>query len=90
MQLRLLDEVLDLGGRGVMLLSMDEAAASLQPASTLLDARGAAHTLHAVSEQDGVFMLHIPAGEMTYFERLFRDVRIDATLFTVKEAPACP
>lgn len=90
MQLRLLDEVMDLGARGVMLLCMDASAAALTAETDLVDARGNRHALKAVTEQDGVFMLHLPHGETAYFERLFRDVRIDATLFTTEEARKCP
>ena len=32
----------------------------------------------------------LPQGEATYFERLFRDVRVDATLFTLVEDESCP
>lgn len=35
-------------------------------------------------------MLHLPQGEVAYFERLFRDVRVDATLFTLVEDAPCP
>lgn len=91
MRIRLLDEVMDLDGRGVMLLCMDDdAAASLRQGVRLVDARGHAHALAAVTMQDGVFMLHIPDGDASYFERLFRDVRVDATLFTLEEEEPCP
>lgn len=88
--MRLLDEVMDLGERGVMLLCMDGEAASLRSGARLIDARGRAHTVAAVTAQDGVFMLHIPEGNVSYFERLFRDVRVDATLFTPEEEAPCP
>ena len=64
--------------------------APLTPGVVLVDARGNAHTVASVSLQHDVFTLHIPAGDAAYFERLFRDVRIDATLFTLKEAHSCP
>lgn len=44
----------------------------------------------AVTMQDGLCMLHLPQGEAAYFERLFRDVRVDATLFTLVEDAPCP
>jgi len=43
-----------------------------------------------VSVQDGLCTLHLPQGEAAYFERLFRDVRVDATLFTLVEDAPCP
>ena len=56
----------------------------------LLDARGHEHAVSAVSVQDGLCTLHLPQGEAAYFERLFRDVRVDATLFTLVEDAPCP
>lgn len=90
MRIRLLDEVMDLGERGVMLLCMDDGAASLRPGMRLTDARGGVHALTAVTVQDGVFMLHLSDGDAAYFERLFRDVRVDATLFLAQEDAPCP
>ena len=85
--LRLLDEVMDLGERGVALLWM-EAAGETVPFSgmKLRDARGNVHGVAAVSEQDGVWTLHVPEGEAAYFERLFRDVRVDAARLEAGEA----
>ena len=57
---------------------------------TLGPARGHEHAVSAVSVQDGLCTLHLPQGEAAYFERLFRDVRVDATLFTLVEDAPCP
>lgn len=90
MQVRLLDDVMDLGDRGAALLCMTEDAPELRAGMRLADARGREHAIAGVTVQDGVCTLHLPHGEAAYFERLFRDVRIDATLFTVVEDAPCP
>jgi len=82
MQLRLLDEVMDLGERGVALLWLEmEGESRPRAGMRIRDARGQVHEVAAVSEQDGVSTLYIPQGKAEYFGRLFRDVRIDAALF---------
>lgn len=90
MLLRLLDEVMDLGARGVALLCAAQDAATLRPGMYIVDARGRAHKVSAVSLQDGICTLHVPAGEAAYFERLFRDVRVEGTLVSVGEDTPCP
>ncbi|NLO85583.1 MAG: hypothetical protein GX096_09175 [Clostridiales bacterium] len=85
MNLRLLDEVVSLDGRGILLLTMDEEnAPTLLGGCILTDAKGSEHTVSAVvPHDDQLFTLYLPSGEASYFERLFRDVMVDATLFTV-------
>lgn len=80
--LRLLDEVMDLGERGVALLWM-EAAGETVPFSgiKLRDARGNVHAVSAVSCDQGVYTLLVPEGDAEYFGRLFRDIRIQADVF---------
>ena len=92
MRLRLMDEVMPLDGRGILLLSMDEENAPLlQSGARITDARGGVHTVGALKAQDGLYTLHLPDGDAAYFERLFRDVRVDATLFTFEAgAEPCP
>lgn len=83
MELRLLDEVIDLGERGIMLICLEgEPAAGM----TVRDAHGNLHQVAEVSEQDGLWMMHLPEGKAAYFERLFRDVRVDAARLEVAEA----
>lgn len=88
MQLRLLDEVMDLGSRGVALLWM-EAEGERRPYAgmKLRDARGNVHEVASVSQYEQVTTLYLPQGDAAYFGRLFRDIRIDATLF--EEVCAC-
>lgn len=82
MKLRLLDEVLELGERGIALLWM-ESEEDVRPYAgmKLRDARGNVHTVVSVSEQEELTTLYLPQGNAEYFGRLFRDVRVDATLF---------
>lgn len=53
MQLRLMDEVMDLGPRGVALLCAAEDAGALRCGMRLIDARGRGHVVSAVTMQDG-------------------------------------
>lgn len=82
MKLRLLDEVLELGERGIALLWM-EAGEDVRPYAgmKLRDARGNVHAVASVSEHDELTTLYLPEGNGDYFGRLFRDIRVDATLF---------
>lgn len=58
MQLRLMDEVMDLGPRGVALLCAAEDAGALRCGMRLIDARGRGHVVSAVTMQDG--LVHAP------------------------------
>lgn len=88
MQLRVLDEVIEMGGLGVALLWMEGGDVRPYEGMRLRDARGNVHTVVSVSEQEDVTVLHIPEGSADYFGRLMRDVRVDATLF--EEVSPCP
>lgn len=92
MELRVLDELFAPEGRGVVLIAMDdEGAALLKPGMTLVDALGGRHVLKTVTRQeDGLYTLHLPQADPAYFERLFRNVRVDATLLSAEGAPPCP
>ena len=80
--LRLLDEVMELGERGIALLWLEaEGETSPYAGMKLRDARGNVHKVASVSEHETVVTLYLPDGDADYFGRLFRDVRIDATLF---------
>ena len=82
--IRVMDEAMDIGGRGVALLL--EAGITPPPAgSRLTDVRGNVHTVLSVQEQDGVWIILVEGGDLAYFERLFRDVRVDALAFEVSE-----
>ena len=84
MMIRLLDEVLTLGDRGIALLTSG-AQPLPQAAFRLRDARGNEHTVSRVESQEEWFSLFVEKGDAAYFERLFRDVQVDATAFEVVE-----
>lgn len=80
--LRLLDEVMDLGARGVALLWVEADGETVpRPGMRLRDARGNVHTIAAVTSEQGISTLLIPDGSASYFGRLFRDIRIQADVF---------
>ncbi len=85
--IRVMDEAMDIGGRSVALF-LDEGIAPPPEGSRLRDARGNVHTVVRVQEQDGIWVLLVEGGDLAYFERLFRDVRVDATAFGVEEEQA--
>jgi len=80
--MRVMDEVIELGGLGIALLCVEGNPRS---GMRIRDARGNVHTVADVAEQDGLRTLYLPEGDADYFGRLFRDVRIDATLFEEAE-----
>lgn len=82
MSLRLLDEVMELGGHGIALLWLENSG-DVRPYAgmRLRDARGNVHEIASVTQQEDAVTLYLPQGSADYFGRLFRDVRIDATLF---------
>lgn len=80
--LHLLDEVMELGGRGIALIWLETDSETRPYAGMKLrDARGNVHEVESVSEQETLMTLYLPSGDVNYFGRLFRDVRIDATRF---------
>ena len=84
MTVRMLDEVLAIGDRGIILLT-ENTGFPLSAGSQLKDARGRLHTVSSVTPQESWLMLFIESSDPAYFERLFRDVRLDATVFEVYE-----
>ena len=80
--LRLLDEAMDLDGRGVALIWLQTPGETVpHEGMKLRDARGNVHAVASVSEHDELTTLYLPEGNADYFGRLFRDIRVDATLF---------
>lgn len=91
MELRLLDEVMPLPGLGIMLMSMDDTrgeglADTAAGGAILTDALGRQHRVSGITEQEGLYLLHLPEGDAAYFERLFRKVTVDATLVRLEAA----
>lgn len=81
MEFRMLDEVVEIEGKGLMLFAMAEDVTGLYDGCRIRDSRGNAHTVEKVGMQEMLITLYIAGGNVNYFERLFRDIRIDATLF---------
>ncbi len=86
MRLRVLDEAVDMGAHGVALLCVEGVP---RAGMRVRDAYGQVHEVKGVTLQDGLYLMHIPGGTESYFGRLFRDVRVDATLFEEVLGP-CP
>ena len=78
MKLRLLDEVLELGERGIALLWM-EAGDDVRPYAgmKLRDARGNVHAVASVSEHDELTTLYLPEGNADSFGQLLLGQRVN-------------
>ena len=84
MEFRTLDEVVEIEGKGLMLFAMAEDLQAVPgDGCRIRDSRGNVHTVEKVGTQEALITLYIVGGSLNYFERLFRDIRIDATLFTL-------
>ena len=85
MKIQLWDEVFPLGNQGVLLFTdhLDEA---LLPGFSMEDARGRVHRVSRAEAQEDWFALLVENGDAAYFERLFRDVRVDALKMEVLSA----
>ena len=82
MELRVLDEVVAIEGKGLMLFAMTEDLQTVPKSGCRLrDSRGNVYTVETVGAQETLTTFFIRDGSVNYFERLFRDIRIDATLF---------
>ena len=84
MEFRVLDEVVEIEGAGLMLFAAEADCAALRGGSRIRDIRGNVHTVERVGSQEGLATLFIRGGDAGYFGRLFRDVFVDATLFTLQ------
>lgn len=80
--LRLVDDVMDLGERGIALLWMEAEGETVPYAGMKIrDAKGKVHTVADVACDEGVYTLLIPDGKADYFGRLFRNIFLDACVF---------
>jgi len=86
MEFRVLDEVVEIEGAGLMLFAAEEDCKALYGGCSIRDGRGGVHVVDSVGSQEGLATLFIRGGNADYFRRLFRDVFVDATLFTLEEA----
>lgn len=80
-----IDEAVVFEGRGLTLLINEGDESAFADGCRVRDVRGRVHTVSRVSRQEGMTCLYLCDGDAAYFERLFRDVMVDATHFTLLE-----
>lgn len=85
MDFHVVDEAVVFEGRGLVLLISDGDEAAFSDGCRVQDVRGRVHTVARVSRQEGMTCLYLGQADAAYFERLFRDVLVDATRFTLLE-----
>ncbi|NLI20394.1 MAG: hypothetical protein GX418_02420 [Clostridiales bacterium] len=83
MEFRVMDEPLVLEGHGAVLLVTDCDGCPFTVGCRIRDARGTVHVVAQITRQEGLVCLLIQGGDADYFGRLFRNIRLDATLFTL-------
>lgn len=83
MEFRMLDEVVEIEGKGLMLFAAAEDCAALYDGCTIRDSQGSLHVVDQIERDEALVTLYVSGGSANYFERLFRNVRIDATLFAL-------
>jgi len=88
MDFRVMDEAADFAGRGLALLVNEGDGAAFADGCRIRDIRGRVHVVDRVTRQEDLTCLFIRGGDEAYFGRLFRDVFVDATLFTLLEGDA--
>jgi arginine/lysine/ornithine decarboxylase len=84
MEFRVLDECVEIEGAGVLLFASQEDSEKLTQGCAIRDIRGNLHTVDSISIQEGLGSLFLHSGNAAYFQRLFRDIFVDATLFTAE------
>ena len=90
MEFRVLDEVVEIEGTGLLLFGVEEDCQMLYNGCRIRDSRGNIHTIERVSVQEGLSSLLIRGGNADYFRRLFRNVFVDATLFVLEDPEEQP
>jgi hypothetical protein len=88
MEFRVMDEAVVFGDRGLALLVNESSNISFIDGCRIRDIRGRVHIVEFVTEQEGLICLFVRGGDEEYFGRLFRDVLVDASLFTLLEGDA--
>ncbi len=84
MEFRVLDEVVEIEGVGLTLFVTQEGDQPLCDGCVIRDVRGNVHCVERVSCHEGLTCLFLRDEQANYFRRLFRDVRVDATLFSLE------
>ncbi len=85
MDFRVMDEPAVFEGRGLALLVNEECGCQFANGCRIRDIFGREHEVERVTRQEDLTCLFIRNGDAVYFERLFRNVLVDATLFSLVE-----
>ena len=83
MEFRVMDEAAVFEGHGLALLVNEGDCSFFRDGCRIRDIRGTVHVVEHVSNQEELTILYLRGADASYFERLFRDVLVDATLFTL-------
>jgi len=83
MEFRVMDEAVVFDGRGLALLINEAENDAFADGCRIRDIRGATHVVEYITRQDGLICLFLRDADADYFGRLLRDVKVDATLFTL-------
>lgn len=83
MEFWVMDEAVAFPGRGLALVVNEGDSDAFTDGCRIRDVLGGIHTVERVSCQEALVLLYIKEGDADYFGRLFRNVRVDATLFTL-------
>ncbi len=78
-----MDEAVAFPGRGLALVVNEGESEAFVDGCRIRDVLGGVHTVEKVSRQEALTLLYLREGDPEYFGRLFRNVRVDATLFTL-------
>ena len=83
MEFRVMDEAAVFEGRGLALLVNEGDGDAFVDGCMIRDIKGAVHQVERVVRQEDLTLLFLRGGDAEYFGRLFRNVMVDATLFTL-------
>ncbi|MBN1776729.1 MAG: hypothetical protein JW811_01280 [Clostridiales bacterium] len=81
MEFRVLDEIVEIEGKGLMLFAAAEDCQAMHGGCRIRDVRGNVHVVDKIDCHESFASLYIAGGNADYFNRLFRDILVDATLF---------
>jgi hypothetical protein len=85
MDFHVMDEAAVFQGRGLTLLVSEGDGCVFTDGCRIRDIRGAVHVVERVTMQEDLTCLFLRDADAEYFERMFRDVFVDATRFTLLE-----
>ena len=83
MEFRVMDEAAVFEGRGLALLVNEGNDDAFADGCRIRDIKGAVHLVDRVVHEEELTLLFLRGGDAEYFGRLFRNIFVDATLFTL-------